>query len=59
MKTKTRRVDRCFECDLPDPHNGQGDGIGSCMCPRCESCGWAPGVCDCDGYDYLDGSEPD
>ena len=29
----------CVECCLPDPYHGDGDGIGSCMCPRCESCG--------------------
>jgi hypothetical protein len=28
----------CVECGLPDPHHGQGDGIGSCGCPRCD-CG--------------------
>ena len=31
---------RCDVCGLPDLHNGQGDGIGSCDCPRCE-CGAA------------------
>jgi hypothetical protein len=29
----------CVGCCLPDPYDGDGDGIGSCMCPRCESCG--------------------
>jgi len=28
----------CDVCGLVDPYNGQGDGIGSCECPRCE-CG--------------------
>lgn len=28
----------CVECGLPDPYDGQGDGIGSCECPRC-GCG--------------------
>ena len=36
----------CFDCGLPDLHNGAGDGIGSCECPRCETCGAPPG-CDC------------
>ena len=30
---------RCDVCSLPDPYAGQGDGIGSCDCPRCEGCG--------------------
>lgn len=29
----------CPECGLPDLHNGYGDGIGSCGCPRCPLCG--------------------
>jgi hypothetical protein len=29
----------CVECHLPDTYAGDGDGVGSCMCPRCESCG--------------------
>jgi len=37
----------CFECGLPDLHNGDGDGIGSCDCTRCEDCGSGPG-CECD-----------
>lgn len=45
---------RCFECGLPDPYQGRGDGIGSCDCPRCEDCGWAPGVCNCDEDDGPD-----
>ncbi|MEU7904139.1 hypothetical protein [Actinoplanes sp. NPDC049118] len=36
----------CFDCGLPDTYDGQGDGIGSCECPRCERCGSGPG-CDC------------
>jgi hypothetical protein len=39
----------CRDCGLPDLHRGQGDGIGSCDCPRCRDCGAAPG--DCDGHD--------
>ena len=49
---KKRPVFRCFECGLPDPYNGGGDGIGSCECPRCEYCGWPPGVCNCSDDDY-------
>ena len=45
----------CDVCGLPDPHNGEGDGIGSCDCPRCD-CGTAAQsqFCQCpddDGYD--------
>lgn len=29
----------CPECNLPDPYGGEGDGIGSCDCPRCPACG--------------------
>ena len=49
---------RCWDCRLPDPYNGQGDGIGSCECPRCEHCGGGPLRCDCtDEYeDFDDGS---
>lgn len=42
---------RCFDCNLPDPYNGAGDGIGSCECARCEYCGGPPGVCNCDEWD--------
>lgn len=38
---------RCFECGLPDNYNGQGDGIGSCECSRCDCCGGGPQECDC------------
>lgn len=39
----------CDVCGLPDLHGGQGDGIGSCDCPRCD-CGTARGssFCSCD-----------
>lgn len=37
----------CAECCLPDLHAGDGDGVGSCRCPRCERCGAAPLMCDC------------
>lgn len=47
----------CDVCGLPDIHNGQGDGIGSCDCPRCEGgCGVAAGsdLCTCPAYDPTD-----
>jgi hypothetical protein len=28
----------CVECGLVDDHHGNGDGVGSCDCPRCD-CG--------------------
>ena len=39
----------CDVCGLPDPYRGDGDGIGSCDCPRCEGCGAAHGsyLCTC------------
>lgn len=44
----------CFDCNLPDPYNGQGDGIGSCDCHRCEACGGAPGhECSADWPDDV------
>ena len=42
----TTRYD-CWDCNLPDLHNGDGDGIGSCNCPRCETCNGAPSTCNC------------
>lgn len=42
---------RCDGCGLPDPYCGQGDGIGSCDCPRCHCCGAGPHECECD-YDF-------
>lgn len=44
---------RCPECLLPDPYNGQGDGIGSCDCPRCERCGGPDpaGMCEAAHHD--------
>lgn len=49
----------CDVCGLPDLHQGQGDGIGSCYCPRCD-CGAARGsyLCDCppdEPDDWSDG----
>lgn len=45
----------CEQCGLPDMHHGQGDGIGSCDCPRCLCCRAAPGECDCArDWDELD-----
>jgi hypothetical protein len=41
----------CLECNLPDPYNGGGDGIGPCECPRCDECGAPPLVCYHDEYD--------
>lgn len=41
---------RCDVCGLVDPFNGDGDGIGSCDCPRCEGpCGVAADsvLCGC------------
>ena len=39
----------CDVCGLPDSYRGQGDGIGSCDCPRCD-CGVArsSSFCTCD-----------
>ncbi|MEV4271952.1 hypothetical protein [Micromonospora aurantiaca (nom. illeg.)] len=48
---------RCDVCGLPDPYRGQGDGIGSCDCPRCDhGCGVAAWSSLCQGPDE-DGSE--
>lgn len=47
-------ADLCDVCGLPDPYRGNGDGIGSCDCPRCEG-GEAPAhscFCDCPDDDY-------
>ncbi|MET8908374.1 hypothetical protein [Micromonospora sp. NPDC004551] len=42
----------CDVCGLPDPYNGDGDGIGSCDCPRCDhGCGVARGSYLCCGDD--------
>jgi hypothetical protein len=48
-----QRYGRCDVCNLPDLHNGQGDGIGSCECPRCE-CGQADlsDFCTCPPEDF-------
>ncbi|MGW3608963.1 hypothetical protein ACWD6N_03590 [Micromonospora sp. NPDC005163] len=45
----------CDVCGLPDSYRGQGDGIGSCDCPRCD-CGSARGsyLCDCPPDDCRD-----
>ncbi|MFI6484316.1 hypothetical protein ACIBH1_40795 [Nonomuraea sp. NPDC050663] len=42
------RADICDLCDLPDPYNGQGDGIASCECPRgdCGAPDWSV-FCTC------------
>jgi hypothetical protein len=52
---------RCDVCNLPDLHNGQGDGVGSCDCPRCD-CGAASwsSLCTCPSDDdYPWGEDPD
>jgi hypothetical protein len=41
----------CLDCGLPDLHNGEGDGIGSCECIRCERCGGNRGDCSPVCYD--------
>jgi hypothetical protein len=48
----------CLGCGLPDFYNGEGDGIGSCGCVRCERCGGNPGDCPnaCDD-DYFDADD--
>jgi hypothetical protein len=51
----------CQRCGLPDSYRGQGDGIGSCDCSRCECCGAAPYECECgrdwdENYDEDDGT---
>lgn len=49
----------CDVCGLPDIYNGQGDGAGSCDCPRCD-CGVAIGsyVCTCPPADEPE-DDPD
>ncbi len=42
-----RYTPNCYGCGLPDSYRGRGDGIGSCDCPRCPSCGAGPELCDC------------
>ena len=37
----------CPVCGLPDAYRGQGDGIGSCDCPRCDCCHAGPDECEC------------
>jgi hypothetical protein len=51
----------CPRCNLDDHYRGQGDGIGSCDCPRCWCCGRGPDECECSrDFDdlYDDDSEP-
>lgn len=50
---------RCLTCNLPDPYNGDGDGIGSCECPRCDTCGSAPLTCECEREQCEPELEPD
>jgi hypothetical protein len=42
----------CPECNLVDPYNGDGDGIGSCDCPRMECCGCGNEVSGTRGFDW-------
>lgn len=44
----------CPACGLPDDYRGEGDGIGSCECSRCDCCGRGPDDCECrrDWNDY-------
>lgn len=53
---------RCDVCGLPDNYRGQGDGIGSCDCPRCDCGSTKYSVfCNCppdDGYPWdYDGTD--
>lgn len=49
----------CRECGLPDLHCGQGDGIGSCECRRCDCCGGGPNDdCNC-RYEWPEHDEDD
>ena len=47
----------CDICGLPDYYGGQGDGIGSCECPRCDGGEAAASsvFCICPPDDYDDG----
>jgi hypothetical protein len=58
-----QRTTVCADCGLYDTYAGDGDGIGSCDCPRCEECGAPPQECDCDREDcWCEGrcwGEPD
>ncbi|AYF30623.1 hypothetical protein CSH63_24900 [Micromonospora tulbaghiae] len=45
----------CDVCGLPDPYRGDGDGVGSCDCPRCDhGCGVARSSYLCSGPDDDD-----
>ena len=49
----------CQNCGLPDLYHGDGDGIGSCECARCETCGAPPLGCSCDAdADYYGADDP-
>jgi hypothetical protein len=39
---------RCDVCDLPDPTGGRGDGVVTCGCCICSSCGMSECTCDDD-----------
>jgi len=50
----------CDVCGLPDLHDGAGDGIGSCDCPRCDGGEAAASsvlcICPPDYDPYSDGA---
>lgn len=50
----TARYIDCDVCGLPDSYNGDGDGIGSCDCPRCDGGEAAADsvLCTCPPDDY-------
>lgn len=52
-ETAAETVEACDVCGLPDPYGGDGDGIGSCTCPR-SACGAAVDswLCTCPPDDY-------
>jgi hypothetical protein len=57
-------VDECPSCGLPDAYDGDGDGVGSCECSRCDECGAAPLSCRCaelfddrDDYEWYDATD--
>lgn len=48
MNARLAAPSECDVCLMPDPYNGEGDGVGSCGCPRCD-CGYpaGSGFCTC------------
>lgn len=51
-------MSECWECNLPDPYGGDGDGIGSCRCPRA-ACGCSPTDVELDLCRHGDDELPD